>query len=390
MTCNGIANVCNYGAKPDLATVADTCTLVGGVLTTAAPHFAASDVGKRVRINGYTYGWYAISGYTSPTQVALAGTSSDGGGDSFSWGSDNTAAFQLAVDDVAANGGMVYVPWGAYAFLGTVVLKSGVRLSGASSFLCGQTGPSSNLVSISKQTLLATGSTNRHVTVERLRLTGQGNTLGIGSQAAIALYASHPAWIRECDIEGFDYGIQLVDSARIHVRDCYVNAHNRAALYAQGSYDLEFSGNLMANSGQAVASGTALDGNYVIYNSNNIRINDLMLDEACYASLNLAWASEVEVNIRAVYSARPQGGIAYGIVLGDGTHTCSRINIRGAAVSRYGGSGDGPTNTIKIFPGCTNVVLEDVTTAPAPGGGDIDDQGTDTVWRNVNGQDRIP
>jgi hypothetical protein len=103
-----IFNVQSYGAKGDGQLVTDgSMTAASAVLTSASSRFAAGDVGKLILVKGagpagVTTLVTTISAYTSATQVTLTATASTTvSGALVMWASDDTAAFQSAINAAA-------------------------------------------------------------------------------------------------------------------------------------------------------------------------------------------------------------------------------------------------------------------------------------------------
>lgn len=129
-----LLNVREFGAKADYVKRTDAAITTGtAVLTSAGASFAATDVGKVVVVAGAGAAGAklvtTIAGYTSATQVTLtAGAGTTVSGATFFYGTDDTAAFQAALD--AASQATVFVPSGAY-LLSTIAIAANRRLQGA-------------------------------------------------------------------------------------------------------------------------------------------------------------------------------------------------------------------------------------------------------------------
>lgn len=128
-------NVRGYGALGDGKVVSDAAMTSGsGTLTSATGLFLSTDVGKKISVQGAGAAGAVlnttISGYTSATQVTLtASASTTVSSKQAVWATNDTTAFQDAIDAAyAAGGGTVFVPDGLYGLNSGIVLKSGVTL----------------------------------------------------------------------------------------------------------------------------------------------------------------------------------------------------------------------------------------------------------------------
>lgn len=120
-----VYNVIEFGAKGDGRKVFDAAiSSSSSTLTSATAGFTVADVGKAIRV---PYAGAAgvdlittIAGFTNSTTVTLtAAASTTVSADTVVWGSDNTAAFQNALDSCHHyGGGTVWVPNGVYMFAG--------------------------------------------------------------------------------------------------------------------------------------------------------------------------------------------------------------------------------------------------------------------------------
>ncbi len=126
-----------YGAKADMKMVGDAAIQSGSrTLSSASAVFTPSDVGKSIVVGGAGASGgvlatkiAAVLGKQHATLRAAAATGVTHG--LASYGTDNTAAFQSALDaQFKAHGGKVSVPSGAYLLLGTLNVPRFVRLHG--------------------------------------------------------------------------------------------------------------------------------------------------------------------------------------------------------------------------------------------------------------------
>ena len=119
-------SVLDHGAQANVLTVDDGAMTAGigsgsYTLTSASGLFTPSDVGKIITVRGAGMSGpghvlvTTIAAYTSATIVTLAAACTYSVTAAVvNWGSDDTAAFQAALDSLPSSGGVVYAPTGAY------------------------------------------------------------------------------------------------------------------------------------------------------------------------------------------------------------------------------------------------------------------------------------
>ncbi len=126
-----------YAARADMKLVSDAAIRGNSkTLSSVSATFTHADIGKSIAIGGagvsggvLTTKIMAVPGLHSATLQAEATTSVTNG--RAAYGTDNTAAFQNALDaQFKARGGKVEVPSGAYLLLGTLNIPRFVRLRG--------------------------------------------------------------------------------------------------------------------------------------------------------------------------------------------------------------------------------------------------------------------
>lgn len=131
-------NVLSYGAKGDYSTGSAGMTN-GSAILTAGSIFTSNDVGKHIAVTGAgTSGatlFTTISTFLNPTQVTLGSSASTTVVSSFfEYGSDDTPAFQAAINAVVtAGGGTVYIPSGkifSVSSLNMTNITFGVTIAG--------------------------------------------------------------------------------------------------------------------------------------------------------------------------------------------------------------------------------------------------------------------
>ncbi|MGM5018735.1 hypothetical protein [Tardiphaga sp. 367_B4_N1_1] len=107
-----------YNAKGDYVWKGDVAMASGSTTAESAAGWVAGDVGKYIIVAGAGASGAnlvtTIASYIDPTHVQLANANASGGaisGKVAEFGTDDTSAFQAAIDDcVAAGGGTVYIP----------------------------------------------------------------------------------------------------------------------------------------------------------------------------------------------------------------------------------------------------------------------------------------
>ena len=116
-------SVKDFGAKGNGVIITGSTSITSGTaaLTVAGATFTSADVGKSIAVPGAGAAGAAlvttISAYTSGTQVTLAanaGTTLSAVSTKVTYGTDDTAAFQLACTYMFSNNATVFVPDGVY------------------------------------------------------------------------------------------------------------------------------------------------------------------------------------------------------------------------------------------------------------------------------------
>lgn len=125
-------NVETYGAEHDGLIVDDgAINSSSTTLTSASALFTASDVGDVILVSGAGVGGLplktTVATYVSTTQVTLSlAASTTVTGSKITWGDDDTAAIQAAINAAyAAGGGIVYFPNGIYIINGALQTSVG-------------------------------------------------------------------------------------------------------------------------------------------------------------------------------------------------------------------------------------------------------------------------
>lgn len=260
-----VYNVQAYGAAADCLTVTDGAITNGSaVLTSASALFTSAHVGKTIVVAGAISGGLSltttIASRQSASQVTLtAGATATVTGASVAWGTDNTTAFQAAIDAAAAlaTGGIVFVPAGRFLCATgsgdgnqTYVLnhKSNVEILGAGrsiSVIRGGVNSGNLLYARSK-----TGVRVRNLTLDA---TGAGN-------ADPLKYLSHTGGpmndivLENVEATGAGYGFQLMGCTDFQLVNCY--SHDTA--FAPGGTTAGFGYSIVENFGVSFTeTGTA-------------------------------------------------------------------------------------------------------------------------------------
>jgi hypothetical protein len=203
----------------------------------------------------------------------------------------------------------------------------------------------------------------------------------------------------DVDVVGGNIAFRLVKAQNVTFRGCRAKGPRAFGLASLSSYIVASYGSMWSDA--TGDNGTASHNGANVFLSNSAAIDgggpsgsillcDALTDEAGGISPNTnasIWvddAYDVQILTPVLYLAKA----GYGIRVGNGTSTPHNISVRGMNIQPYAGDRV-PVNTIKIETGAYNVRLEDIVTNPN-GGGDILDNGTGTVWRNVNGITRAP
>ena len=116
----------NSATSVNLAATASS-TVSGGTFN--YQQFITGDL--KTTISGFTDAHHVTLAANAGTTVTSTGTF--GYGTFFGYGTDNTAAFQNAINAASAKGGTVFIPAGTYYQASTCTLKSGVSITGITS-----------------------------------------------------------------------------------------------------------------------------------------------------------------------------------------------------------------------------------------------------------------
>jgi hypothetical protein len=129
-------DVSDFGARGDAKVVADAAMTAGtATLTSASAIFTSADVGKTVVVNGAGASaplFTTITQLINPTTVTTAGNASTTVSNAVAtYGTENTGAFQKALNWASANkGGLVVARAGGYLFTGHINIPDSVTLQG--------------------------------------------------------------------------------------------------------------------------------------------------------------------------------------------------------------------------------------------------------------------
>lgn len=162
----------DYSPNANGQKVSDAAITSGSAaLTSASGLFVPADEGKYAVVTGAGVAGAnlhtTIAAYVSATQVTLAASASTTvTGANFSWGTDDTAKFQAAIEDAREVGGAgglrIIIPVNRYYCTGTLLLWRGAALSGgASGPYDPVTNPGKNMVA---PTLMAVNESTTFIT----------------------------------------------------------------------------------------------------------------------------------------------------------------------------------------------------------------------------------
>jgi hypothetical protein len=221
----------------DGQTIADAAiTSSDKTLTSASnPFVAADDVGKHVLVEGAGVGGLdlvtTIASWTSAGEVELTDAASTTvSGATARWATDNSAAFQAALNNIRTNGGLLEVPYGDYLIQTALTGNKRVILRGQ--------GPSASIIRSYNEIdmLTLSGSTVSHSRIEGIEFTnhydqtaveGQGSFHGMG----ITFENCTDIVVRDCYFHdmGAD-AIGIDDCQRVRVQDCHFDTLHRCGV----------------------------------------------------------------------------------------------------------------------------------------------------------------
>lgn len=142
-----LTSVQAFGAAGNALTVTDGSMSTGSATLTCAKSkpFKASDVGKSIAVAGAAaavVNWpqvpvalvTTIASWVSPSQVTLAVSNASGGdvsGAAVNWGTDDSTAFQTALNALAGTGRALYIPAARYLLAHALAVPSNVTIVGS-------------------------------------------------------------------------------------------------------------------------------------------------------------------------------------------------------------------------------------------------------------------
>lgn len=233
-------SVKDFGAAGDCIVLEDgAITVADYTFTSVSASFTSADVGKAIGVVGAGAAGVTlvttIASVTSGTEVELTAAAGTTVSDAFTrYGTDNTTAFQGAIDAILAagsnRGGVIFIPRGHYLTSGSVTLYDNIRLCGENYAMASTYGSAlidapSMVTCIAAVPVLATPDpgdpavTTNGVTVEMLGVQGTPDS---GSMGIYSQY-SRDFTVKHCFFDLFgDSAINLEGGATCHV------AHNFA------------------------------------------------------------------------------------------------------------------------------------------------------------------
>jgi hypothetical protein len=324
---------------------------------------------------------------------------------------DDTAAIQAAIDDAY----LVYFPAGTYVCSSTLRLRNGTRLLGEAR---GQTAGGGNVVQIDSRVIglsenpaavrIDAGSVSLGVgvTIENIWIRGRAASTpdyGYARFPSYGLYGgsqTNGLTLRESTVTGFTINVALLDATYCKIDHCVIArpVNTNLLLYGMCAHvtvtDTQFvvPNETGSANPKSILSNIHLQPRYASQFPRWISIRGCLIDEVAkngqtttLATVRLEQCEDVHLSESVVYtpispSGQESGG--YGILIGA---ACRRVVLSAVRVEPYTiDSRHVPLQTIMIDGAATGTSLTDVTTV-ANGGGDIADNATDTLWRNVNG-----
>lgn len=215
-------------------------------LTSATGLFVSGDVGKSCVVTGAGVAGAnlhtTIAGYTNSTTITLtANASTTVSGANFSWGTDDTAKIQSAIDDAyAAGSATIQIQPALYYTTGVLTLKKGVELTGSVE------GPFTGLVdvcsSVIAPTIMITNSTTGFITCQTNYNMGIADLLFVYPnqvQYSASAPAVYPYTIKIPRVAGDTTGVSIrrctfansynaidIDSGQTFIEDVFISAFN--------------------------------------------------------------------------------------------------------------------------------------------------------------------
>jgi hypothetical protein len=297
----------------------------------------------------------------------------------------DTANLQAALAETVtlfgARGGPVYLRPGVYVIDDTLELPPDGGLIGAgpsgrvgSDYYLGGTSIDATAITAAAAISVPIGA---GAFVENLRLDGP---LG-GAQA-------YTPRIRDVFMRGFSRQVTLIFTNQILMENVHGYGFENYGLHADSAGGVTLRDCHISN-----GSGPSL----YFHSCTAVIVDQVLWDESVTGVLIDGPSSNLEFAGKTFYSNNSED--REGIVVGDGVNPVTGLVIRGMDIRPFGpGSGLTTTKGIILNAGVVGAVLEDLTVHEAdddtlgwyaPGNG-ITDDGTGTVYRNVNGYSSVP
>ena len=260
-------NVLAFGAVADWKFVSDGVTTnTSTTVTSATASFTSNDVGKHIAGSGIPTGATISSVTNSTTVVISSAATATASSVLISWGTDNTSAFNAAVDAaVAADGGVILYPPGNYGQMGTVTLgpSENVRVEFRGYGATVWVDKSQNGIFFDN---IAGDGTGNGCTISGLTFYGIYGTTG--NADGIHIHDTSFVNIRDCRCWGMSSGIHLrvtsYQAESIAIEGCFVNG-NTTGVNFDGSGTQSFDNCSIRNTGVGTFNVTGISCNGQMY-----------------------------------------------------------------------------------------------------------------------------
>ena len=334
-------SVLNFGAKADLQTVLDGVMTAGsGILASASALFMPNHVGKACLVSGAGVGGSVlssvISAYSSASSVTLADAASVSVAAAIvDWGTDNSIAFQAAVDFPSDIGSRL-IPPGSY--LGSIDLTQSVSLYLQQALVLSAAAHTVKM-SFSGASLLGDGYQSRIIN----RASASGNPTGnvvlvmpglskllidsLSIEPPVKAYFDQPVDEAAYNLGNAVYvgGDPASRVSGISIRNCHIGSGNNGVVFDNVDRS-EVSGCLFENDSIGLCQVGLFGANYCTVSGNRF------VDSAGYAN--------------AIYVRRSSYGALTMLQLGNvisgnaisGTYTFEAINVVNASYTSVSGN----------------------------------------------------